>query len=173
MTVTKAAPKPDARRVFWADEDCERLNRSEFEAVRYMLGAISWAAHAKDSLQGRLECIPYGRQRMGLALGAMKALVDDIIGTVTVGQCKQLRNTMSDMDIRMVPKRTPMTQNVIIEASAAKSLIDIAMEKCHGCVEDGRTCRSCELYKIMEQITPLEDYDNGMLCPYSLAKWEE
>ena len=46
------------KRVWLREEDCERLNRGEFEAVRCLLGAVSYTAHARDDLQKRLECIP-------------------------------------------------------------------------------------------------------------------
>lgn len=162
-----------ARRVWWAEEDCERLNRSEFEAVRCLLGAVSYAAHANDDLQKRLECLPYGRRRMKLVLGGIKAIADDLIGTVPRGQCKQLKNTMTDMEMRMVPKLTGMSQNVILEKDLAKGLIDAAMEKCHGCVEDSESCRKCSLYMILESALPLDNYNNGLICPYSTTEWED
>lgn len=161
------------KRVWLPEEDCERLNRGEFEAVRYLLGAVSYAAHANDDLQKRLECVPYGRQRLAMALGGMKAIADDLIGTVPRGQCKQLRNTMADMEIRMVPKMASMSQNVIFEKDLAKGLIDAAMEKCHGCVEDSVNCRKCSLYKVLEGMLPLDNYDHGLLCPYSVSEWED
>ncbi len=51
------------------DEDCERLNRVEMQAVRMMLAALSTAAYAKDDLRERLECVPDGNKRFRLALG--------------------------------------------------------------------------------------------------------
>lgn len=135
------------KRVWMQEEDCERLNRREFEAVRCLLGAVSYAATAKDDLQKRLECIPYGRSRMAMILGGIKAIADDLVGTVPRNQCKQLRNVMSDMELRMVPKMTRMSQNVVLEKDNAKALIDTAMERCKGCVEDEESCRNCGLYK--------------------------
>jgi hypothetical protein len=155
------------------EEDCVRLNRAEFEAVRCLLGAVSYTAHANDDLQKRLECIPYGRQRMSMVLGGLKAIADDLVGTVPRGQCKQMRNTMNDMEMRMVPKLSRMSQNVILEKDNAKALIDTAMEKCRGCVEDEKSCRNCGLYKVLESFLPLDDYENGMLCPYSMSEWKD
>lgn len=158
----------------WLDEaDCERLNRNEFEAVRYLLGAVSYTASAKDDLQKRLECIPGGRQRMAMILGGLRAIADDLIGTVPRGQCKQLKNTMDDMEMRMVPKFASMNQNVILEKDNAKALIDTAMERCRGCVEDEKSCRKCGLYRVLESMLPLDDYNNGILCPYSTSEWTD
>ena len=161
------------KRVWMQEEDCERLNRAEFEAVRCLLGAVSYAASAKDGLQKRLECVPGGKQRMAMILGGLKAIADDVVGTVPRGQCKQLRNTMNDMEMRMVPKMMSVSGNVILEKDNAKALIDTAMERCRGCVEDDVSCRSCGLYRVLESFLPLDSYDNGMLCPYSMSEWKE
>lgn len=161
------------KRVWMDEEDCERLCRSEFEAMRCLFGAVSYAAHANADLQERLKCLDRGKQRMAMVLGALKALADDLTGTVPRGQCKQLRNTMLDMDMRMVPKMTSMSQNVIIEKDLAKGLVDAAMEKCHGCVEGPEEGRKCPIYKVLEGFLPLDSYENGMLCPYSLSEWKD
>ena len=161
------------KRVWLKEEECDRLTRTEFEAVRCLLGAVSYTAHAKEDLQERLETIPGGKQRMAMILGGIKALADDLIGTVPAGQCRQLRNTMQDMEMRMVPKMMTMSQNVILEKENAKELIDTAMDRCKGCVEDEQSCRSCGLYKVLESFLPLDNYDNGMLCPYSTSVWKE
>lgn len=159
------------KRVWFPENETERLNRAEFEAVRCLLGAVSYTATAAESLGKRLECVPYGKQRMAMILGGLRAMSDDLIGTVPVNQCRQLRNTMNDFDMRMVPKYTSMNQNVILEKTLAKGLIDTAMEKCKGCVEDSVSCRECALYKVLEGFLPLDNYDSGMLCPYSLSEW--
>ena len=161
------------KRVWLKEEECDRLNRSEFEAVRCLLGAVSYTAHANEDLQERMETIPYAKQRMAMILGGLRAIADDVIGTVPRGQCKQLRNTMHDMEMRMVPKAMGMSQNVILEKDIAKGLVDAAMEKCHGCVEGPEEGMKCPIYKVLESFLPLESYENGMLCPYSMSEWKE
>lgn len=159
-------------RVWMEEEDSIRLNRGEFEAVRCLLGAVNYAAHANDDLQKRL-MIAGAQQRMIDALQMLRDVADDVIGTVPTGQCRQLKNTMTDMDLRMVPKLTPMSTNVILERENAKALIDIAMERCNGCVEGPEEGRKCALYKVLEGFLPLDDYSNGMLCPYSMSEWKD
>lgn len=160
-------------RVWLEEKDCERLNRGEFEAVRCLLGAVNYTAHANEDLKKRLMIIPGGQQRMADALQDLRDIADDVIGTVPVGQCKQIRNTMLDMEIRMTPKLAPMSRNVILEKEIAKRLIDIAMERCHGCVEGPEEGKQCALYRVLESFLPLENYENGMLCPYSVSEWKE
>ena len=157
-------------RVWLEEKDSIRLNRGEFEAVRCLLGAVNYAAHAKDDLQKRLGIFG-GEARMDAVVQGLKDITDDVIGTIPVGQCRQLRNTMQDMEIRMVPKMSRMSQNIILEKENAKALIDRAMERCRGCVEDGEKCRECGLYKVLEGFLPLDTYGNGLLCPHSISEW--
>ena len=155
------------------ERDCERLKRAEFEGLRCLMGAVNYTAHSRDDLQERLSRIPQGVIRMNMVMDDIRNLADDIIRTIPVAQCKQLRNTMMDYEIRMVPKLASMCQNVVFEKDLAKGLIDAAMEKCHGCVEDADSCRKCGLYKILEGILPLDSYDDRLICPYSVSEWEE
>lgn len=165
--------KPANYERFWLEEDeCVRLNRGEFEAVRCLLGSVNYAAHAMDGLGKRMEMLPEGTERIKKAIQDLRDLSDDVIGTVPTGQCKQLRNTMTDFEMRMVPKLATNSQNVILEKDIAKSLIDIAMERCQGCVEGPEEGRKCALYKVLESFLPLDSYDNGILCPYSRTEWE-
>ena len=161
------------KRVWLQEEECERLNRAEFEAMRCLIGAVSYTAHANDDLQKRLAVIPKGKWRMASALGALKAITDDLVGTMPRGQCKQMKNTMNDMEMRMVPKLAGMSRNVILDKDIAKGLVDAAMEKCHGCVEGPEEGRKCAIYKTLESFLPLDNYDNGMLCPYSTSEWKD
>ena len=151
----------------------ERLNRGEYEAVRCLLGAVSYTAHANDDLRKRLDSIPDGFSRMEGCLKGLQGMLGDILRTIPHGQCKQLRNTMTDMEIRMVPKLAPMSQNVILDKDLAKGLYDAAMEKCRGCVEDTQSCRQCTLYKVLESTLPLDNYENTLICPYSISEWDK
>lgn len=154
------------------DKDCERLNRTEMQAVQMTLATLSTAAYAQDDLKKRLECIPDGVKRFRLALGGLRSVANDIIGTISVQQAKHIRNTMNDMELRLVPKLTPVSVNLIFTKDEAKELMDCAREMCVACTEDADSCRKCRLYKVMETHVPLESY-NGLICPYSLAEWEE
>ena len=165
--------EPNPKRVYWDDKDCERMNKAEFNAVRALLVTLNYAAYANEDLAKRLECIPHGKQRFAMALGGLRALCDDLLGITTTQQAKQLYNTMKDMVVQVIPKLAPKSQNVVFEKEIAKSLLDMAMEKCNDCVETGETCRKCELYKIMEATTPLDHYGDGLMCPYANATWEE
>ena len=136
-----------------------------------LLAALSTAAYAQEDLQKRLECVPYGNQRLKLAVGGLRAVCDDVIGTITRSQCKQIYGTMKDFEMRLLPKLTPGSTNIIMTKEQGKDLLDCARWKCHDCIEDGESCRKCQLYKLLEATTPMDDYGDGMICPYSLAEW--
>lgn len=163
----------DTRRVWLDEKDCERMNRIEFNALRALLVVLNYAAYANDDLQTRLDTIPSGKQRLAMALGGLRAVCNDLIGTITTAQAKQIQNTMTDMIVQIIPKLAPKSQNVVFEKDIAKIIMDLAMERCKDCVEDGESCRSCELYKVLESTTPCDDYGSGLMCPYAMAEWED
>ena len=70
------------------DDQCERLVRSEMNAVRMMLAALSVAAYAQEDLKNRLECVPAGNQRMRMAVGSLRSVINDLIGTISRAQAK-------------------------------------------------------------------------------------
>ena len=154
------------------DEQCERLTRSEMQALQMLMAATSISLYAKDDLKRRVDSIPNGKKRMQMSVGGLRSVLDDIIGTITVQQAKHLRNVMTDYELRLVPKLTPITTNIVLSKEEAKFLMDSARAKCYGCVEDNNECKKCRLYKLMETLVPLERYE-GLICPYSLAEWEE
>ncbi len=155
------------------EEDCERLRRTEMNGLRLLLAHLSTAAYVQDDLTERLKCIPDGNRRLKMAVGGLRAVCDDVIGTITKAQARQIYGTMKDYELRLVPKLTPSSVNIILTKEQGMDLMDIAKEKCPGCVETSETCRGCRLYKIFEATTPLDDYGDGLICPYSLAEWEE
>ena len=142
------------------------------QAVQMALAGISALAYAQDDLKRRLECIPSGNQRMKMTVGGVKSVMNDLIGTITQKQALHIYHVMKDMDMRLVPKLTPGSGNFIMSKEEGKELMDCARERCHGCVEDNESCRKCRLYKLMTALVPLEKYE-GLICPYSLAEWEE
>ena len=154
------------------DEDCERLVRSEMNAVRMMLATLSTATYAQEDLRSRLECVPDGNRRIRMAVGALRSVINDLIGTISRAQAKQIYGVMKDFEMRLLPKMTPGSANVVMTKEEGMALIDCAKWKCHACTEDGESCRKCKLYQLLEATTPMDDYGDGMVCPYALAEWE-
>jgi hypothetical protein len=154
------------------DDQCERLKRSEMNGVRMLLAHLSTASYCQDDLKNRLECVPDWNRRFRLAVGGLKAVCDDVVGTISRNQAKQLLGTLRDYELRLVPKATPGTVNIMLTKEQGMELMDLARERCLSCTEDGDSCRKCRLYKILEATTPMDDYGSGLICPYALAEWE-
>lgn len=170
-TIQQKARERDPERVWLDDKDCVRMRRSEFEATRMMIGASRFMEYAAEDLQERLEMVPDGKARLAQGLRQVNEVVEDVIGTMTVTQCRQVRNTLNDMVMKLMPKLSPTSSNVLMEKDIARGLIDIAMEKCKGCTEDGVTCKACALYQVLEAISPMQEYSE-LSCPYALTHWE-
>lgn len=151
------------------EADCERLNRTEMQSVRWLLAALNSCVLAQKDLDKRLECIPEGKRRFRLMTGQLRAIANDLIGTTPTNQCRQIRNTMTDMDLRLTPKMTPVGNRVVLDVYDLSYIVQHAQkddELCQTCIRTGDECRECKLYQIMSAIAPLEDWGSGMMCPY-------
>ena len=123
------------------ESECERLNRTEMNAMRWCLAAINSVAYAQDDLAKRLECIPNGKVRWRLMLGMVP---------------------------KFTPKTDRV--NMGIEqlswlVNAARK------DTCMSCIRNGDECRTCDLYKILESIAPREDWGPSTMCPYYNDDW--
>ena len=156
------------------EEECERLNRAEMNSVRWCLAAVNSVAYAKDDLQKRLERIPNGKRRWNLMLGQLRALLNDIIGTVPKKQCNTIKNVMNDMELRMVPKFSPGGNRVSMGVEDLSLLVNAAKKDyCLSCIRNGDECKKCELYQVLESIAPLNDWGSSTICPYMREDWME
>ena len=153
------------------DDQCERLRRNEMIALRLLMSLVSEMEYVKEDLSERLECVPNGKARLNMMCGNAVSLFRDILGTVTDRQRRQLRNSAKDFKIKLVPALTPMGNNVMITLDEVMELTDCAREKCKMCAETGETCRKCRLYQWLEANIPLDDYGDGIMCPYANIDW--
>ena len=155
------------------DNECERLTRPEMNAVKLLLSLTSIVNYAKDDLKRHLDLIPDGNQRFSNATEDINSILQDVLGTVSVKQTKQLLNDAKDLEVRLVPKMTRDQAAVLFYRDEFQSMVDCAREKCKFYSEDGNTCRNCVLYGILEAKVPLDDYeDDGITCPYAYREWE-
>lgn len=155
------------------DDQCERLTGNEMDGLRWCLNTTSMLFVAKDNLQKRLECVPYGRERMNMLTGGMNALFQDLLGTVTNKQRKALRNTARDYKIKLVPAVGMEKSIMAVDEQDFKTLISAAKNKCKDCTKCGMVVRKCPLYQILEVYVPLDEYDDTIMCSYAYKKWEE
>lgn len=152
-------------------DDAVRLTRTEKMAMLQLAYIATVFEELQTDMKDRLGMIDDGSLRMnGLAVESDQIL-NDLRMTIPMNQRMSLQNTAMDYEMRLAPKLTPMSTNVIMDKDEFKEIVDIARTKCHDCTEDSNTCTKCRLFKLLTSILPLEDYDGGLLCPYNLGEW--
>ena len=153
-------------------EDAKDLTRREKASLTYLMNATSALVEAKDDLAERLEMIDGGNELMEqIASGSVK-LLTDVRMTIPEKQRTSLANTANDYEMRLVPKATPSKTSVVVYKEDFRQLVDAAQAKCVTCAELNEDKHKCELYKLLQNVVPLEAYDTTILCPYNRAEWE-
>ena len=152
-------------------DDAVRLTRIEKMAMLQLAYVATVLEELQNDLGDRLEKIDQGAEKMHVLASGSDEILSDLRLTVPMNQRMSLQNTAMDYEMRLTPKLTPMSTNVIMDKDEFKEIVDIARTKCHDCTEDSNTCIKCRLFKLLTSILPLEDYDGGLLCPYNLGEW--
>ena len=153
-------------------EDARELRRYEKTCLTFLTNAVSALTESKDDLKDRIAMIDGGPEMMERLVTDSLELLNQVRMTIPERQRINLINTAKDYDIRLVPKLTPGSNNVIVQKEEFRKMIDAAQVKCRDCVEDCDECRKCELYQLLITILPMDTYEGSMLCPYNLAEWE-
>lgn len=152
-------------------EDAVRLNRSEKMSMILMAYIASVLEDLKSDLSGRLAMVDGGQEKMNLLSETADDLLNELRVTIPLNQRMHLQNTAQEYEVRLSPKLTPYQTNVVMQKSEFKELVDHAREKCRDCTEDDETCERCGLFRLLTVILPLDDYHDGLLCPYNLGEW--
>ena len=156
------------------EDECVRMTRPEMISMNWLYAAENSCAYGRDDLAKRIAMIPNGKRRFNLMLGQLRSIVNDITGTMPEEQKKKVRNTMKDMELRLVPKMTRRDVSIVLSKDEAMTLFDYAkLHMCQTCIKDAEEGQKCELFKIMSANIPLDNYDKTYLCPYNLAEWED
>ena len=104
-------------------------------------------------------------------LGWLTPRLNELRLTVPVEQRIHLQNTAQEYEVRMTPKATPSRNNVVMQGNEFKELVDLARVKCVDCMESDTECRKCKLFNLLTILLPLDNYHDGMLCPYNMGEW--
>ena len=162
---------PKGKPYILPEKDRERLKRSEMACCRYIMVLASDLHYAKDDIGERLSCVPSGKERLNMIVGGIDSLFTDLLGTITEGQRKQLLNQAKDLDMKAVPKMSVGNNKVMVYLDDIKELVECARERCKICANTDEEARKCRLYKWLETNIPLDDYGDGLLCPYATEDW--
>ena len=151
--------------------DAVRINRSEKMSMIVLAYAATILEDLKADLADRLTMIDDGAGRMAEVSEKVDSLLIDLRATIPVNQRMNLQNTANEYEIRLSPKMTPFKTNVVMQKEEFKDLVDLARDKCRDCTDSDEECEKCKLFRLLTVLVPLEDYHDGMLCPYNLGEW--
>ena len=151
--------------------DAVRINRSEKMSMIVLAYAATILEDLKADLADRLAMIDDGAERMAEVSEKVDKLLIDLRATIPVNQRMNLQNTANEYEIRLSPKMTPYKTNVVMQKGEFKELVDYARTKCRDCMDNDEECEKCGLFQLLTVLVPLEDYHDGMLCPYNLGEW--
>jgi hypothetical protein len=153
-------------------DDAWDLTRNEKTSLQFLAHAVSALVAAQDDLSERLDRIENGQGRMKAIADESIQLLTEVRQTVPEKQRMNLVNISKDYEVRLVPKFTPSTHNVVVQKEDFRELVDAAQAKCKDCTLDNEECRKCKLYQLLVTVLPMDHYDGVFLCPYNMAEWE-
>lgn len=164
MRITKEMLSPSR-------DDAVRLNRQE----KMGMISLAYVATVLEDMQGemkdRIDMVPGGMPLLMEASQNANILLDELRKTIPIDQRMNLQNTAQEYEMRLTPKATPSKTSVVMQKDEFKEIVDFARAKCVDCMESDTDCRKCKLFKLLTVLLPLDDYHNGMLCPYNIGEW--
>ena len=152
-------------------DDAVRITRSEKMSMIVLAYACTILEDLKTDIADRLKMVDGGAERLNELSEKADGLLNDLRVTIPLNQRQNLENTARDFEIRLTPKLTPYKTSVVMQKEEFKELIDFARTKCRDCTESDEECEKCGLYQLLTVLLPLDNYHDGMLCPYNLGEW--
>ena len=153
-------------------EDAWDVKRQEKLSILFLMNTVSAMMDSRDELADRISKIDGGRELMDTMVESSEKLLTEIRRTIPEDQRRSINNISKDMEMRMVAKMTPMKTTVLVQKDDFKTLVDAAQIKCRECTDDSEQCKTCELFRLLKIVVPLETYEGTFLCPYNMAGWE-
>ena len=165
MRITKEMLSPSR-------DDAVRLTRQEKMAMIVLAYVATVFEDVKAELSDRLGMVEHGPSAMEEPSEKTDRLLNELRLTIPVNQRLNLQNTANEYEIRLTPKATPSKTTVIMQKDEFKELVDLARARCVDCMETDTACGKCKLFQLLTVLLPLDDYHDGMLCPYNMGEWK-
>ena len=154
-------------------DDAVRLKRTEKMAMITLAYVATVLEEIRTELADRLKMIPYGDDQLKTISEHTDDMLDELRMTIPVEQRINLQNTAQEYEVRLTPKATPSKTCVTMQKEEFKQLVDFARAKCVDCMDSDTECEKCGLFRLMTVLLPLDNYHDGMLCPYNMGEWKE
>lgn len=164
MRITKEMLSPSR-------EDAVRLNRSEKMGMILFAHVATVLEDLQTEMADRFAMVKDGAERLKHVSEETDKLLDELRVTIPVNQRLNLQNTAQEYEVRLTPKATPTTTNVVMTKDEFREMVDYARSMCMDCMLNEKECQKCNLYQMLTVLLPLDDYNNGMLCPYNMGEW--
>ena len=164
MRITKEMLSPSR-------DDAVRLNRSEKMGMITLAYVATVLEDMQTEMKDRLYMVQGAPETLHDVSQETDWLLNELRKTIPIEQRLNLQNTAQEYEIRLVPKATPGKTVVVMQKEEFKDLVDQARAKCVDCMESDKDCEKCKLFRLLTVVLPLEDYHNGMLCPYNMGEW--
>ncbi len=152
-------------------EDAVRMTRREKMSMILLCHAAGALEDLLKDLGPRLKMVEGGAERLKEAAEATDWVLAELRRTLPMNQRMNLQNTAADYEMRLSPKATPWKTTVVMQKEEFRDLVDAARAKCVDCSETDETCEACKLFQLLTVVLPMDDYSNGLLCPYNLREW--
>lgn len=164
MRITKEMLSPSS-------DDAVRLTRQEKMGMITLAYVATVLEDMQTELKDRLGMVEFGEHTMRKMAQDCDELLNELRLTIPIEQRMNLQNTAQDYEVRLTPKATPSKTSVVMQKDEFKEIVDFARARCVDCMESDESCMKCKLYKLLTVLLPLDDYHNGMLCPYNMGEW--
>ena len=152
-------------------DDAVRLNRSEKMGMITLAYTATVLEDMQTEMANRFAMVENGPERLKTASDLVDGLLNEVRMTIPIEQRMNLQNTAHEFEVRLAPKATPSKTSVVMQKEEFKDLIDCARAKCLDCMMSDTECEKCKLFQMLTIHIPLDDYHNGMLCPYNMGVW--
>ena len=154
-------------------DDAVRLNRTEKMGMITLAYVATVLEEMQTEMSGRMAMVQGAPETLYEVSKETNWLLDELRMTIPVEQRINLQNTAQEYEVRLTPKATPSKTCVTMRKEEFKQLVDFARAKCVDCMESDTECEKCGLFRLMTVLLPLDNYHDGMLCPYNMGEWKE
>lgn len=148
----------------------KRLLRSEKAALIILICLEVLTDDCDEDLSRRIEDKAQWKADVKQVKEGLARLVDNALKTLNMDQMVNLKKISKDYELRLYPKLTPTSGNIVVDKETLRTLIDASQEKCVDCFKSEAESRSCKLQRLLSVLIPMESYDTN-LCAFNNREW--
>lgn len=152
--------------------DDKRLTRVHRSALIILICLETLTDDCEKDLEGRMDDREAWAEKARSAKAILHGMADDIFRTMTEEQLRYLTKTARDYELRLTPRMTPETGNMIVPKETLRTLVDAAQNRCVDCFKTEAESRGCKLQRLLAMLIPMDNYEDTGLCVFNNKEWE-